>query len=318
MMDRRRFLKSASGLFVPALPALIIPKARAQGGMMPGPGTVHSTGGGSYTGPGDVQSGAVWWGGLRGYAAAYATGTNPAVDLADQAGGNPITINIKSDGTLDVAAIATWVAAHSVTTIRIATLYDQSGGGNNAVQAALANMPQLVLGPITGLASNRPTITFNGGSFIETGLISGADLAQPITMSAVAIRTSGTTAGGMIGGVGGGSNPELLFDTANNAGVYSGSAVVDAAQTDNAWHAFQGVTNGASSLVNVDGVDGSTGNSGSSGLTRSGTGHIVVGADTFGQAMVGNFGEAGTWNISFTTAAKSAAMSANQHSYWGF
>lgn len=44
-MDRRRFLKTAAGLFVPAAPALILPKwARAQGGMMPGPGTVHSIG----------------------------------------------------------------------------------------------------------------------------------------------------------------------------------------------------------------------------------------------------------------------------------
>jgi len=47
-MDRRRFLKSAAGLFVPAAPALILPKrVLAQGGMGPGPGTVHSTGGGS-------------------------------------------------------------------------------------------------------------------------------------------------------------------------------------------------------------------------------------------------------------------------------
>jgi hypothetical protein len=46
-MDRRRFLKSAAGLFIPAAPALILPKlVRAQGGMGPGPGMVHSTGGG--------------------------------------------------------------------------------------------------------------------------------------------------------------------------------------------------------------------------------------------------------------------------------
>jgi hypothetical protein len=47
-MDRRRFLKSAAGLFIPAAPALILPKlVRAQGGMGPGPGMVHSTGGGA-------------------------------------------------------------------------------------------------------------------------------------------------------------------------------------------------------------------------------------------------------------------------------
>jgi hypothetical protein len=46
-MDRRRFLKTAAGLFVPAIPAIIRPgKLWAQGGMGPGPGMVHSTGGG--------------------------------------------------------------------------------------------------------------------------------------------------------------------------------------------------------------------------------------------------------------------------------
>src|SRR6185295_4889701 len=47
-MDRRRFLKTAAGLFVPAFPAIIRPeKLWAQGGMGPGPGMVHSTGGGA-------------------------------------------------------------------------------------------------------------------------------------------------------------------------------------------------------------------------------------------------------------------------------
>src|SRR3974390_3161095 len=81
-----------------------------------GGGFGPAAGGGPYVGPGDIVSGATVWYGLRGYSAAYSTGSNPAVDLVDQAGANTITINIKSDGTLDVAAISTWVAAHSVTT----------------------------------------------------------------------------------------------------------------------------------------------------------------------------------------------------------
>lgn len=45
-MDRRQFIRRASGLFVAAAPAIILPKlVRAQGGMGPGPGTPHSAGG---------------------------------------------------------------------------------------------------------------------------------------------------------------------------------------------------------------------------------------------------------------------------------
>lgn len=60
-MDRRRFLKSAAGLFIPVAPALILPKfVRAQGGMGPGPGMVHSTGGGGTTSTFDASSQKAW------------------------------------------------------------------------------------------------------------------------------------------------------------------------------------------------------------------------------------------------------------------
>jgi hypothetical protein len=45
-MDRRRFLKAASGLFVPALPALILPgRTLAQSPVLPGPGLPVASGG---------------------------------------------------------------------------------------------------------------------------------------------------------------------------------------------------------------------------------------------------------------------------------
>lgn len=56
-MNRRKFLKAASGLFLPAAPAIILPRAlRAQIGLpFPGPGTPHSAGGGPIV-PAHVQS----------------------------------------------------------------------------------------------------------------------------------------------------------------------------------------------------------------------------------------------------------------------
>lgn len=63
------------------------------GAMFPGGGCGGaSCAASSYTGPGDIVSGANAWYGLRGYTAAYSTGSNPAVDLVDQAGANQVTI----------------------------------------------------------------------------------------------------------------------------------------------------------------------------------------------------------------------------------
>src|ERR1700686_2125767 len=38
-------------------------------------------GGGGYTGPGDINGPAIFWGGLRAFSAAYAASLGPAVDI---------------------------------------------------------------------------------------------------------------------------------------------------------------------------------------------------------------------------------------------
>jgi hypothetical protein len=70
----------------------------------------------AYVGPGDIVSSAFAWWGLRGYTAAYSTGSNPALDLVDQAGANQLTVNILSGTTTaSIAATdATWHAAQAV------------------------------------------------------------------------------------------------------------------------------------------------------------------------------------------------------------
>jgi len=88
-----------------------------------------------YQGPGDAIGSTGWqfWGSpARAFSLAYARNRGPMLDLQDQAGANPITINALPSGFIDIATIVAWVAAHTVTTINIATLYDQSGTGVNA------------------------------------------------------------------------------------------------------------------------------------------------------------------------------------------
>jgi hypothetical protein len=75
-----------------------------------------------------------------------------------------------------------WVAAHTVTTIKVAKLYDQTGNGRHFTQATLANMPNLTASGLNGL----PVLNFPGSVFVlGTATVT---VAQPFTYSTVYIR----------------------------------------------------------------------------------------------------------------------------------
>jgi hypothetical protein len=256
-----------------------------------------------YTGPGDIASGAAAWWGLRGYNAAYSTGSNPACDLVDQAGANPITINILSNGSLDVASINTWVAANSVTTIKLTKLYDQTGNANHVSQATLGNMPVISLSVIGSL----PAILYN---FVNSQSLQGSTLpvsAYPLWGSYVAERIGNTIANNMVIQHSGG-NAELGFrNSANTVYSYAG-LVLTATANDNSFHAVQSLISGVDSdSLYVDGSN-TTGDA----FTSAPLGHVIVG----NSAMDGYICEAGLWGSDQTT--HNSAMNSNQHTYWGF
>lgn len=296
--------------------SLLIGAASAQlgGGLMfPGPGTSHSAGGGAYVGPGDINGSAAYWYGLRGFSAAYASpGTNPAVDLVDQAGANAITINILTNGNLDVASIATWVTAHSVTTIRVSQLYDQTGGGNHVLQATLANMPVLTLSAIGSL----PGMTFNGSTtYLATSSITVVGPAQPHTISYVAKRT--TVSGGFEAVFGASGSTQVGFDSgANGLYIFAGNGPpAPLSATDNAFHAVQNIMNSTTSTISSDGT--------TSGSLNAGTSDLLSRQPTVGAANSSNSNmftgvamEAGVW--AGNKSANTSTMNSNQHTYWGF
>jgi hypothetical protein len=265
----------------------------------------------SYTGPGDVVSGAISWYGLRAYNAAYATGSNPAIRLVDQAGGNQQIFNILSDGTLDVASIQTWVTANSVSTIKVNRIYDQVGSVH-LEQATLANMPVLVLSGNPDLASNRPAIQFTGSSsqVLTTGSYPSTN--QPISYATVAQRV-GTANGGILSGNGG--EPELSFGpgAANQVFVFANNTPATQAATDSAFHGIQGVFNGASSVANVDGTSGSTANAGSTGIVAS---QFRMGI-RFSDYLTGYVCEGGVWTVAFS-GGDMTSLNTNQQAYWGY
>lgn len=278
---------------------------------MIGPSTIISGGGGgAYSGPGDLTGASVWWG-LRAYSAAYASSAGPCVDLLDQAGANGTTIHVKNDGTLDVAAIATWVAAHSVTTIVINQLYDQTGNAIHlASSSSLSTRPTLVLGPVTGLASSRPSLLFSGTQEITS--TASLTQAQPVSVGSVA-RRSNTSAGYAVAATVG-NEPQIGFTgTANTAGGFAGSFATQTASPDGNFFALHGVFNGAATIMNVDGSSGTAGST-SNGYSSSG---LRMGEDSFGNFLTGNVQEGGIWPVALS-GPNMTALSANQHAYWGF
>lgn len=270
---------------------------------VPGPnGPIVLATGPSYSaGPGDIVTGALAWWGCRGYNSAYATGSNPAMDVVDAATGlTQTTINIKADGSLDNATILALGYA-----VVVKKLYDQTGNGNHLTQATLANMPALTQSAVGAL----PAMTFSSHRLTRASI----SQAQPYSISAVTKRTTASA-----------WNAILVVDN-DLAGLFfkpSGGEIALNAQsvltksgvTENTWHALNAVANGASSTIDADGSS-TTGNAGAIAIAGAHT--MTLGSDTSNESLIGLIAEAGLWPSGFS-GANITSMSANQHAYWGF
>lgn len=262
----------------------------------------------SYTGPGEVVGGALgWYSSARAYTAAFAAGGTAIMDLVDQAGANLVTIHILSTGYVDLTAISNWVSANSVTTIRVTKLYDQTGTGNHVTNVTLAQMPALVLNSFNGLPGLVATSA--RGDRLLSGNITQA---QPLSYSGVAKRTGGTGASGWVGS---NSNPVGLYPgTGANIWSVAGNTVLASSTiaTDNAFHAAQGVLNGGSSAIVIDGT-AATGAGGALGFSASAISICRANGGTPDGVLM----EAGVWPIAFN-ATQYGNMNTNQHGTNGY
>lgn len=270
--------------------------------------------GASYTGPGDTVSNAYAWWGLRGYSAAYSTGSNPAIDVVDTATGllGPTVVNIKSDGSLDTATILGLGYAVSVT-----KLYDQTNNGYHLIQTTLANMPSLTLSGIGGL----PVMTFTGGSQGLKSTTSQTAQAQPIVAVTYVKRTGDFTTQADILQASQGGIQCLFASSANTAGSYSGTSVPTVSVTDSHWHSLIYLFNGTSSDIFVDGSSNAPlgSNPGTNGIL-SGTGigkPFLMGDDSTGggNPLKATITEGGWWPSDISASV--SALRTNQQNYWG-
>jgi hypothetical protein len=281
--------------------------AQAQMSLLTGAGGKFRSGGGgggppSYTGPGDVVSGAVFWGGLRCYSNANAGSNAVRVRRASDNAEQDVALTA-SCGLTDVSA--TFCAS---TTCFVKTLYDQSGNGNDITQTTSASQPQLVY----SCNGSLPCMTFDGTDDFWGPVTTTPAPANPLTASAVAMRNLAGR---------GGTNYVFAIDVAGAMGwlgddqLFIDNVELTATATDAAWHALQSVYvahDAGASTINVDGTE----TTGVIGFDVAFPNlYIGIFADSVSGPLNGKISEFGFWNVQFTSTQQHDVC-ANQQSYW--
>lgn len=265
--------------------------------------------GAAYAGPGDVSgfSGALAYGGLRAFNAVKAAALQSLIDVTDQADGNAATFACTSSGYLDLTAVSAWVAANSVSAIKVTKVYDQIGGNHFVAPAAA---PRLVLNQIAGL----PAFTFDGSSYYLRTTSTIAATAQPLHFAFITKPDS--TNAGMLSSTASFGLQNYIFPASGSFRWGGDVADVDAAIgiTRDAWHSIQSMWSGASSTVKVDSAAPVTAGSSPGTAGFGGTSKWTIGAGTeagstpFGGAMYEFMLLAGS-----PSSGDQALLNTNQH-----
>jgi len=270
----------------------------------------------SYTGPGDIVSGASFWIGLRAYSSAKANGATKAIRVVRANDGHACDVTLDTSGNLGKTAaacvdgavdIASWCAA---TTCSIDQWYDQVNGtamwvANTSSTRAILSFSCLGALVCADFAANLPSYYAGSNPAVSQ--------APAFTTSLVAIQTGSLTSQNDILDVGSGS---FFVQAAGvqKVGGYWGVAGL-ATQSAGAWHAIQIVTASTSSAVAVDATQTTTGvNMGTNAQPASsflGT-QNSVGTNAFN----GKLTEVGVWPVAFTTTQMTNVCH-NQFTYWG-
>lgn len=256
----------------------------------------------SYTGPGDIVSFSSWYG-LRCYATAY-SGNVAAV--WDSATGTTVEtlLTCSSGGTINqtINPLSTTCTVGCV----VKTLYDQAGGGFDLTQSTLANMPTYTANCV---GTTKPCMSFISAQL----LVAGSGWAQfgSLSFSMVAERTSGFNAFTDVLGTSPNGNVQFGFYSSAATSFLFGGTVATVVTTDSAFHGMQGLINGASSKINIDGTSNTVSAGGSSVASDA----LCMGKCTNGGNPF-NVTEAGAANGDIS--AFFAALNTNQHAYWGF
>lgn len=270
---------------------------------------------GSFTGPGDVISGAAVGYSFRAWASAVRG--NNVVQVCNS--GDAACVNMVSHATTGDLVITTVGGTDcSVSTCTVKTLYDQSGALRCSGAACDAAQATEALRPIfkTSCSGSKPCMqcTASSSQRLISASQSASAIANTFTVMFGGQRNGAfTSLGTMMGAAGG--NMQLGYNSATNqAFIFNGSTVVPGTASDSVYHSIAGLyTGSASAAVYVDGSSVATGNAGGSSISGA---FGVCNESASGNLATGFFLEGGVW--SGNQSASLGTLSTNQHSYWGF
>jgi hypothetical protein len=302
--------------------------AQAQMNLLTGAGgKFKATVAATYQGPGDIVSGALIWGSCaRVYNVSLASTSTSLCDLVDTSTGATAVCTLRgsSTGFVDLANAyctgsltpAAACAAASGGACRVSKVYDQIGGTSGWTNATNSQRPALTFSAINGLPGMTGTAAAN------TNLTTSSTFTQsvPYSWAVVAERTANVTTKQAVIGSSGALNVSMGFAASANT-VYvdgSGSSAVNNGSSiaDSAFHALQGVVNGASSVIAADGNE-TTGNAGNTAFSAN-TSRIMRFAG--GSSMDGVWMEGGMWPGAFTSGGggQIGNLNSNAHGANGY
>lgn len=189
-------------------------------------------------------------------------------------------------------------------------VYDQTIASNVGFTTIVNNVYFV---PTGGMSATTPWCATDGTSgFTET--LAGGNVGPPVSVSTVNFRRSGTVSAAMFqNGNGGGANfTGLVYNAANVVVLYAGAVTANVTATDQVWHAFQGVFNGSSSSIMVDGTLTSSLVAGAQGL------FALVGFNVMPNGTGGTIGGGTEWGIrnGALSSGDQALVDANQRAWW--
>lgn len=278
-----------------------------------------TAGGATFTGAGDVVSGALaYWDPVFAYSAASIGGN--VVKLRESGGNTTQIFTSQADGKVSISAITTFKGANN---LFVDTLYDQTGTTGDMTQATLANQPPYLLSQIG--SGNLPAIVTDGSTFYILRKLSilsnisrpfsfvGVGMINSITATAQQFFWSNDTAGS--------NQCDLIAGDPTNSGVMamSDGANVKSTAVFTSISAYVNVFGAFNTTTSSFDINGST----DSGLNLNG-GNTVTAGDNIqllafptGLRLVnGQFGGLGIW--SGDIGANAAAMISRLRTNWGF